>query len=40
MNWFKKTMEKIKDPEKSKKLLEWQAKYENAKKKYAIYGCF
>jgi len=35
MNWFKKTMEKIKDPEKSKKLLEWQAKYENAKKKYA-----
>ena len=35
MNWFKRTMEKIKDPEKSKKLLDWQAKYENAKKKYA-----
>lgn len=35
MNWFKKTMEKLKDPEKNKKLLDWQAKYETAKTKYA-----
>ena len=35
MNWFKKTMEKLIDPEKNKKLLDWQAKYENAKTKYA-----
>jgi len=35
MNWLKKTMEKLIDPEKNKKLLDWQAKYENAKTKYA-----
>ena len=35
MNWFKKTMEKLIDPEKNKKLLNWQAKYETAKTKYA-----
>lgn len=35
MKWFKKTMEKIKNPEASKKLKEWQSKYENAKIKYA-----
>ncbi len=35
MNWFKKTMEKLIDPEKNKKLLDWQTKYENAKVKYA-----
>ena len=35
MKWFKKTMEKIKNPETSKKLKEWQSKYENAKIKYA-----
>lgn len=35
MNWFKKTMEKIIDPEKNKKLLNWQSKYELAKTKYA-----
>jgi len=35
MNWFKKTMEKIIDPEKNKKLLDWQSKYETAKTKYA-----
>lgn len=35
MNWFKKTMEKLINPETNKKLLDWQAKYENAKVKYA-----
>ena len=35
MNWFKKTMEKLIDPEKNKKLLDWQSKYETAKTKYA-----
>ena len=35
MNWFKRTMEKIKNPEKNKELLNWQAKYETAKTKYA-----
>lgn len=35
MNWFKKTMEKLIDPEKNKVLLNWQAKYETAKTKYA-----
>lgn len=35
MNWLKKTMEKIKNPEKSNKLQEWQSRYENAKIKYA-----
>lgn len=35
MNWLKKTMEKIKNPEENKKLLNWQSKYEEAKTKYA-----
>lgn len=35
MNWLKRTMEKIKNPEVNKKLAEWQSKYENAKIKYA-----
>ena len=35
MNWLKKTMEKLIDPEKNKVLLNWQAKYETAKTKYA-----
>lgn len=35
MKWFKRTMEKIKNPETNKKLTEWQRKYENAKIKYA-----
>lgn len=35
MNWLKKTMEKLIDPEKNKKLLDWQSKYETAKTKYA-----
>lgn len=35
MNWLKRTMKKITEPEKSKKLIEWKAKYENAKDKYA-----
>ena len=35
MNWFKRTMDKILNPETNKKLLDWQAKYENAKTKYA-----
>ena len=35
MKWLKRTMEKIKNPETSKKLKEWQSKYENAKIKYA-----
>ena len=35
MNWLKRTMNKIKNPEKNKKLTEWQEKYEDAKNKYA-----
>jgi len=35
MKWFKRTMDKILNPETNKKLLDWQAKYENAKTKYA-----
>ena len=34
MKWLKRTMEKIKYPEKNKKLLDWQQKYENAKSQY------
>ena len=34
MNWLKRTMEKIKNPEASKELKKWQAKYEDAKNKY------
>ena len=34
MNWLKRTMEKIKNPEASAKLKEWQSKYETAKTKY------
>lgn len=34
MNWLKRTMEKIKNPEASKELKKWQAKYEDAKAKY------
>lgn len=35
MNWLKRTMEKVKDPEKNKKLVKWQGKYEVAKSKYS-----
>lgn len=34
MNWLKRTMEAIKNPEASAKLKNWQAKYETAKTKY------
>ena len=34
MNWLKRTMDKIKNPEKNKKLMEWQARYENTKSQY------
>lgn len=34
MNWLKRTMEQIKNPEATKKLKEWQSKYETAKSKY------
>ena len=34
MNWLKRTMEKIKNPEANKELKRWQGKYEDAKSKY------
>lgn len=34
MNWLKRTMEKIKNPEANKELKRWQSKYEDAKTKY------
>ena len=34
MNWLKRTMEKIKNPEANKELKRWQSKYEDAKSKY------
>lgn len=34
MNWLKRTMEKIKNPEANKKLQNWQSKYDDAKTKY------
>ena len=34
MNWLKRMMEKVKNPEASAKLKNWQAKYETAKSKY------
>ena len=35
MKWWNKMVNKIKEPEKNKKLTNWQAKYEDAKAKYA-----
>ena len=35
MKWWKKMANKVLNPEKSKKLQEWQEKYETAKSKYA-----
>lgn len=35
MNWLKRTMEKIKNPEENKKLTKWRGKYEDAKNKYS-----
>ena len=35
MKWWKKMAQKIKDPEKNKRLMEWQEKYENAKQKHS-----
>lgn len=34
MNWLRRTMEKIKNPEANKELKRWQGKYQNAKTKY------
>ena len=34
MNWLKRTMEKIKNPEANKELKRWQGRYEDAKTKY------
>ena len=34
MNWLKRTMEKIKNPEENKELKRWRSKYEDAKTKY------
>ena len=34
MNWLRRTMEKIKNPEENKELKRWKSKYEDAKSKY------
>ena len=34
MNWLRRTMEKIKNPEENKELKRWKGKYEDAKSKY------
>ena len=34
MNWLKRTMEQIKNPEATKKLKDWQNKYDTAKSKF------
>ena len=34
MNWLRRTMEKIKNPEENKELKRWKGKYEDAKTKY------
>ena len=37
MNWLRKKMDKIMNPEKNKRLMKWQERYETAKSKYSDY---